>query len=281
MSSMMLNVLVRNVAASLLLLLGSVTAQAAESGFPLDHMEPDIHDQASMQRGMQTYMNYCMACHSLQYQRFKRTATDLGIPDSLMLEHLVFDPATKIGDLMDNNMDESNAKIWFGAAPPDLTLYSNLRGGPDYLYTYLRSFYADSTRPLGVNNLLFENVGMPHALSELQGMQVKVCKQVPRLAANGGDMRDPLTNEFVTEELCGDALVARGYSPLEIVEGTGSLSAEEYDQVVYDLANFLYYIGEPARLDRTRIGWYVLLFLAFFYVFAWLLGREYHKEFHR
>ena len=112
-------------------------------------------------------------------------------------------------------------------------------------------------------------------------MQVKVCKQVPRLAANGGDMRDPLTNEFVTEELCGDALVARGYSPLEIVEGTGSLSAEEYDQVVYDLANFLYYIGEPARLDRTRIGWYVLLFLAFFYVFAWLLGREYHKEFHR
>jgi ubiquinol-cytochrome c reductase cytochrome b subunit len=255
--------------------------QASDAGYPLDHMEPDIHDQASLQSGMQTYMNYCVGCHSLQYQRYKRTATDLGIPDSLMLEHLVFDPETKIGDLIENTMSKENAKNWFGAAPPDLTLHSNLKGGPDWLYTYLRTFYADSSRPLGVNNLLFENVGMPHALVELQGMQQKVCKQVPRLAANGGDMRDPLSNEFITEELCGHDLVERGYSPLEHVEGTGALSSDEYDQVVYDLSNFLYYMGEPARLDRTRIGWYVLLFLAFFYVFAWLLGREYHTEFHK
>jgi cytochrome c1 len=271
----------RTIALTLCSFVFSMGVQASDAGYPLDHMEPDIHNQASLQNGMQTYMNYCIGCHSLQYQRYKRTATDLGIPDSLMLEHLVFDPETKIGDLIENTMSKDNAKNWFGAAPPDLTLHSNLKGGPDWLYTYLRTFYADDSRPLGVNNLVFENVGMPHALVELQGMQVKTCKQVPRLASNGGDMRDPLTNEFITEEVCGEDLVERGYSPLEHVEGTGKLSTEEYEQVVYNLANFLYYMGEPARLDRTRIGWYVLLFLAFFYVFAWLLGREYHKEFHK
>ena len=265
----------------LTLLLAAVGVQASEAGYPLDHMEPDVHDQPSLQRGMQTYMNYCMGCHSLQYQRYKRTGDDLGIPDALMLEHLVFDPETKVGDLITNNMSTENAKKWFGAAPPDLTLHNNLKGGPDWIYTYLRTFYADSKRPLGVNNLVFENVGMPHALLDLQGTQNFVCKQVPRLAANGGDMRDSLTNEYITEELCGNELVERGYSPLELIEGSGSLNVAEYDQVVYDLANFLYYMAEPARLERTRVGWYVLLFLAFFYVFAWLLGREYHKEFHR
>ncbi|MCB1644225.1 MAG: cytochrome c1 [Pseudomonadales bacterium] len=273
--------MLRLISVTLLTLLMSFSVQAAESGYPLEHMEPDLHDQASLQRGAKTYLNYCMACHSLKYQRYKRTAADIGIPEDLMLEHLIFDPETKIGDLMTNNMKIATAKNWFGAAPPDLTMYSNLKGGPDYLYTYLKSFYQDETRPFGVNNLVFENVGMPHVLMELQGMQVKTCKDVPRLAANGGEMRDPLTNDYITEKLCGDELVHRGFSPLTHVEGTGSLSAEEYDQVVYDLSNFLYYTGEPARLQRTTIGGYVLLFLAFFYVFAWLLGREYHKEFHR
>jgi len=259
----------------------SMSVSAATAEYPLDHIEPDIHNQASLQRGAKTYMNYCLGCHSLQYQRYKRTAEDLGIPENLMLEHLVFDPDVRIGELITNNMSQPNARNWFGAAPPDLTLHSNLKGGPDWLYTYLRTFYRDDSRPFGVNNLVFQNVGMPHALLDLQGMQISTCKQIPRLAENGGDMRDPLTNEFVTEEVCGAELIHRGYSPLEKVEGTGSLTTAEYDEVVYDLANFLYYMGEPARLDRTRIGWYVLLFLAFFYVFTWLLGREYHKEFHR
>jgi cytochrome c1 len=259
----------------------SLSASAEDAAYPLDHIEPDIHNQPSLQRGAKTYLNYCMGCHSLQYQRYKRTAADLGIPENLMLEHLVFDPDTRIGDLMENTMSGKNARNWFGASPPDLTLHSNLKGGPDWLYTYLRTFYRDDARPFGMNNLLFENVGMPHALLNLQGMQVATCKQIPRLAANGGDVRDPITNEFITEEVCGAELIHRGYSPLEKVEGTGTLTTEEYDQVVYDLANFLYYIGEPARIDRTRIGWYVLLFLAIFYVFTWLLGREYHKDFHR
>ena len=259
----------------------SLSCAAADASYPLDHIEPDIHDQASLQRGAKTYMNYCMGCHSLEYQRYKRTAEDLGIPENLMLKHLVFDPDTRIGDLMTNTMSAESSRNWFGASPPDLTLHSNLKGGPDWLYTYLRTFYRDDSRPFGMNNLLYENVGMPHVLLDLQGMQIKTCKQVPQVAPNGGDMRDPLTNEFIREEVCGEELVRRGYSPLEKVEGTGSLSTAEYDQVIYDLANFMFYIGEPARIDRTRIGWYVLLFLAFFYVFTWLLGREYHKEFHR
>jgi cytochrome c1 len=259
-----------------------VVAFAAGGGttIPLDHMKPDLEDQASLQRGARTYMNYCMGCHSLQYQRYKRTADDLGIPEGLMTEHLIFDPSSKIGDHMTNNLSVKDAKQYFGSAPPDLTLYTKLMKGPDYLYTYMRVFYEDETRPFGVNNLLFENVGMPHVLVDLQGIQRKVCKQIPRLAPNGGEMRDPLSGEPITEEVCGDELTERGFSPLQLVEGTGSLTPEEYDQVIYDLANFLTYTADPSRLERERIGVYVLLFLAFFFVFTWLLGRDYTKEFH-
>ncbi|MDA0273201.1 MAG: cytochrome c1 [Proteobacteria bacterium] len=266
--------------AILVFLPGFAFAAGGETPIELDAMEPNLEDQASLQRGAKTYLNYCMACHSLKYQRYQRTADDLGIPVDLMMEHMVFDSSAQIGSLMDNAMSVDNAKQWFGSVPPDLTMYTMLKGGPEYLYTYMRVFYEDKTRPFGVNNLLFENVGMPHPLIELQGLQRKVCKQIPRLAENGGEMRDPLTGDPITQEQCGNDLLDRGFSPLELVEGTGSLTPEEYDQVIYDLANFLYYTVDPSRLDRERIGIYVLLFLAFFFVFTWLLGREYTKEFH-
>ncbi len=271
----------KKVSLALLLLITPVLGFAASSGYPLDHMEPDLEDQASLQRGLQTYMNYCMGCHSLKYQRYKRTAEDLGIPEDLMLEHIVFDPDTQIGALMENSMTVDYAKSAFGAVPPDLTLHSNLKGGPDWFYTYMRTFYVDESRPLGANNLVFENVGMPHVLEGLQGKQIRPeCMQVPKLASNMGIMRDGNDN-VVTTELCGEDIVKSGHYPLELVEGSGSLSPAEYDQLIYDLANFLYYVAEPSRLEREKIGIYVLLFLAFFYVFAWLLGREYHKEFHK
>ena len=255
-------------------------AAGAAPAYPLMEMRPNLDDKPSLQRGLRTYMNHCMACHSLKYQRYERTADDLGIPHDLMLEHLVFDPEARIGDLMDNNLTVKDAKQFFGAAPPDLTLYDKLKGGPEYLYTYMQVFYADPSRPFGVNNLLFENVGMPHPLLELQGAQRKVCKRIPRLAANGGEKRHPITGEPELFEACGQELVDRGYSPLEPVPGTGQLSPAEYQQVVYDLANFLHYVGEPGRQDRERLGGYVLLFLAFFFVVTWLLGREYGKAFH-
>jgi len=267
---------------TLILLISPLIGFAAESTYPLDQIKPDLGDKASLQRGLQTYMNYCMGCHSLQYQRYKRTAEDLEIPEDLMLEHIVFDPASQIGSLMTNTMTSDHGKEFFGAAPPDLTLHSNLKGGPDWIYTYLRTFYVDDARPLGVNNLVFENVGMPHVLAGLQGTQIRPeCMQLPQKASNGGVMRDALTDEVMTTEMCGQEIVEAGYYPLELVEGTGSMTPDAYDQMIYDLANFMYYVGEPARIDRTRIGVYVLLFLAFFYVFAWLLGREYHKEFHK
>ena len=239
---------------------------AAESTIPLLPMTPDLDDKASLQRGAKTYMNYCLGCHSLQYQRYERTANDLGIPHELMLEHLVFDPDTRIGSLIENSMALSSAKAWFGAAPPDLTLYTSLKGTPDYLYTYLKSFYADPARPLGVNNLLFENVGMPHVLLDLQGLPRKVCRT--KLEADGS-----------TQEPCDTDVIVDGRYMLE-VDDSGSMSPEEYDQVAYDLTNFLYYVAEPTRQERERLGTYVLLFLAFFFVFTYLLGREYTKEFH-
>ena len=265
---------------AIFLILPGLGYAAGDSAFPLDAMEPDLTDQASLQRGAKTFMNYCIGCHGMQYQRYVRTADDLGIPQDLMLEHMVFDPSGRIGDHMDSSMSVQNAKQWFGAVPPDLTMYTMLKGGPEYFYTYMRVFYEDTSRPFGVNNLLFENVGMPHPLINEQGLQRKVCKQIPKLAANGGEMRDPLSGEPFTEEACGNELIERGYSPLELVEGTGELTPDEYDQVIYDLTNFLYYTSDPSRLDRERIGIYVLLFLAFFFVFTWLLGREYTKEFH-
>ena len=266
--------------AILIFLPGFAAAAGGETPIPLDHMEPNLEEQASLQRGAKTYLNFCMGCHSLKYQRYQRTAVDLGIPADLMMEHMVFEPSAQIGSLMENTMSVDNAKQWFGSIPPDLTLYTMLKGGPEYLYTYMRVFYEDETRPMGVNNLLYENVAMPHPLVELQGLQRKVCREIPRLADNGGEMRDRLTGDPVMEEQCGNDLIQRGFSPLELVEGTGTLTPEEYDQLIYDLSNFLYYTADPSRLERERIGIYVLLFLAFFFVFTWLLGREYTKDQH-
>jgi ubiquinol-cytochrome c reductase cytochrome b subunit len=247
-------------------------AVGAESAYkcgsiPCDDFKADPHDQASLQRGAMWYMNYCMGCHSLQYSRFNRVAEDLGIPEDLMEANLIFDPAVKIGSLMHNAMDEDNAKVWFGASPPDLTLVSRARQ-PEWLYTYLRTFYRDDSRPYGVNNKVFKDVGMPHVMLEMQGMQE--CAMGPVKARNGGVKRDPLTGEDILEEPCGKLVVTE----------EGSMSPEEFDTAIYDLVNFLAYTAEPVAAKRQRIGIFVMLFIALFFVFAWLLNREYWKDVH-
>tara|TARA_R110002124_G_scaffold62737_5_gene171353 strand:- start:667 stop:2706 length:2040 start_codon:yes stop_codon:yes gene_type:complete len=234
---------------------------------PCAEFVADPQDKASLQQGAKTYMNYCMGCHSLQYSRYNRVATDLGIPEDLFEANLKFDPDVKMGALMHNAMDKTNAKKWFGVAPPDLTLVSRARQ-PEWLYTYLLNFYKDDTRPYGVNNKVFKDVGMPHALLELQGMQE--CAPGPVKAHNGGVKRDPLTGEDILEDPCGN---------FEITFA-GEMTPEEYDSTVYDLVNFLAYVAEPMKTDRHRIGTYVLLFIALFTVFAWLLNREYWKDVH-
>jgi ubiquinol-cytochrome c reductase cytochrome b subunit len=256
----------------LALTIAPLKAVAAESAhdcgsIPCAEFAADPRDQPSLQHGAKIYMNYCMGCHSLQYSRYNRVAADLGIPEDLFQANLMFDPSVKIGALMQNAMDKGEAKKWFGAAPPDLTLVSRARQ-PEWLYTYLLSFYRDDTRPYGVNNKVFKDVGMPHALLELQGMQE--CAPGPVLAHNGGVKRDPLTGEDILEDPCGrfDITVA------------GAMTPQEYEGAVYDLVNFLAYVAEPMKTDRHRIGTYTLLFIALFTVFAWLLNREYWKDVH-
>ena len=238
-------------------------ALASDSGVHLEPMTPDHRDLPSLQHGAKLFMNYCLGCHSLEHQRHVRTAEDLGIPTDLYQASLL--PAgADMGSHITNAMPAAGAKNWFGAQPPDLSMVTRVRGA-DWVYSYLKGFYLDPSRPLGVNNDVLPNAGMPHALIELQGVPRKVCKQ----ASEGG--RDGLSGQPMTSEQCGF---------IEVEAGTGLLSAEEYDAAVYDLVNFLDYTGEPYRLDRQRIGVYVILFLLVLYVFTWLLGREYQKEVH-
>ena len=252
------------------LALPSTVWAASASNWPMDEMEPDLTNKPSLQNGMRLYMNYCLGCHSLQYQRYERTADDLGIPHDLALKHLVF-TGQKIGEQMTNAMDPVASKEWFGVAPPDLTMITRYKS-PEYVYNYLKTFYVDESRPYGVNNKVFENVGMPNVLLELQGVQRDACVQMPKIAENGGEMRDPLIpGKAITEEKCGQLVVD---------EGTGAYSADEFDQAAYDIANFLYYTGEPSRLERHRLGIFVILFLVVLGCFTYLLNREYWKDVH-
>lgn len=245
-------------------------ANVGESDWKMQPFHPNLQDKPSLQRGLRLYVNYCMGCHSLKFQRYERTADDLEIPHDLVLANLVF-TGQKIGALMTNALPPERAKAWFGAAPPDLTLVAKLRGG-EWVYNYLKAFYIDEARPFGVNNKVFPNVAMPYPFLELQGTPVLTCHQDPKVAKNGGEQRDPLVPGLkITEEKCGY---------IDAVAGTGTLTPKEFDQAVYDVVNFLYYVAEPARSERERLGLYVLLFLVVLYVFTALLGREYNKEVH-
>jgi ubiquinol-cytochrome c reductase cytochrome c1 subunit len=252
-------------------LIAALPVLANAAGGPdieLDKVDIDLRDKASLQDGAQTFVNYCMGCHSAKYQRYERVARDLGIPEGLMLDNLVFTGA-KIGEHMNIGMRPDDGKVWFGAAPPDLTLVARVRGN-DWLYTYLRTFYEDASRPWGVNNKAFPNVGMPNVLVGLQGRQVLGCKQVP-LVEHGKKQYDPLSGTPITHEACDQ---------LTILPDTGTLTEAEFDDKIRNLVGFLAYSANPVKLESQRIGVYVLLYLAFFFVFAYLLKREFWKDVH-
>jgi ubiquinol-cytochrome c reductase cytochrome c1 subunit len=232
-------------------------AKSAEE-IQFEHANIDIRDKAAMQRGAKLYMNYCMGCHALQYQRYERTFTDLGIPIDLGLKHLVPD-GVKVGQLMTNAMSEEDGAKWFGATPPDLSLVTRLKGsgekGQNWVFTYLKSFYADPSRPFGVNNEVFKDVGMPHALIELQGLPAKTTEK--RLV--DGEMKDVYVG-----------LKATG----------GSMNAAEYDGAVRDLVTFLAYVAEPSRVDSEAIGEKVIMFLLVLLLFVFLLKKEFWRDVH-
>ncbi|MBA1202475.1 cytochrome c1 [Pseudomonas capeferrum] len=254
--------------AVLILAVMPVLSFAADHGFELDKVDIDLADKAALQDGARTFVNYCMGCHGAKFQRYERVADDLGVPHELMLEKMVFTGA-KIGDHMNSAMRPDDAKAWFGAAPPDLTLVARVRGN-DWLYTYLRTFYEDTSRPLGSNNKVFPNVGMPNVLVGLQGNQVIGCKQVQSVV-DGKRQFDPLTGSPLTHEACDQ---------LTIEPNSGTLTPEQFDEKIKNLVTFLAYSANPVKLESQRIGTYVLLYLAFFFVFAYLLKREYWKDVH-
>jgi len=237
----------------------ATVVSASGGNVQLDHMKPNMSDKSSLQTGLRTYMDYCAGCHSLGYARYNRVARDLDIPEDIFMENVVFDEDAKFGDLMKFAMSEEDGKKWFGSAPPDLTMVTRVRG-VDWVYTYLRGFYKDESRPYGVNNVAFKDVGMPHVLMELQGL----CSSAPH--SESGHTYDPLTGDEIGEESCSH------YS----VEGT--LSSHEYDELIFDTVNFLNYMGEPYQNDRKRIGWFVFAFLAVFFVVGVLLQRELFKD---
>lgn len=253
----------------LLVILPIKAVGAAEGGacgtVPCEHIETDMTNKESLQRGLKYFYNYCMGCHSVKFSRYGRVAEDLEIPEKVMLENFVFS-GQRIGELMDIAMSPEKSKAWFGAAPPDLSLAARSRS-PEWIYTYLLTFYKDDSRPTGVNNKVFPNVGMPHALVELQGLAE--CASGPKRDAHGHVVRNSVGEPETTE--CGNLVVGNQ---------EGTLSEEEYRQVVYDITNFMEYVAEPGAEERKRTGVYVLLFICIFFLFAWLLNREYWKDVH-
>lgn len=229
---------------------------AAEGGVRLDAAPIQPADVLSLQRGARTFANYCLNCHSASLMRWNRLE-ELGLNESQISDNLIFN-GDKVGDLMNVAMSKKDARKWFGAAPPDLSVIARARGA-DWLYSYLRGFYRDPARPTGWNNAVFENVGMPNPLWQLQGERVRVEE-----AAKGGE----------SKEGHGAAVIK-----YEMVK-PGSLTPVQYDAMVADLVNFLVYMGEPAATTRKQIGIFVLLYLLALLPLVYLLKREFWKDVH-
>ncbi len=229
-------------AAFLLPLFAQPVVVSANESVHLDAAPVDASNHASLQRGARTFVNYCLNCHSANYMRYNRLL-EIGLTEKQIKDNLLF-AGEKVGDTMKVAMNKKEAAKWLGAAPPDLSVEIRARGA-DWVYTYMRSFYRDSSRPTGWNNTVFDKVGMPHVLYALQGEQVL----------------DHETHE------------------LKLVK-PGSLSVEAYDSLVGDLTNFMAYMAEPAKQQRNQLGWFVLLFLGVLLVLAYKLKKAYWKDVH-
>jgi ubiquinol-cytochrome c reductase cytochrome c1 subunit len=242
-----------------LVLVPSIVFGAA-SNYPLDKAPNLTNDLAALQRGAKLFANYCLNCHAAESMRYNRLR-DIGLTDEQVKENLMF-ATDNVGDTMTISMDPKDGKKWFGAAPPDLSLIARSRAsgngpGADYLYTYLRTYYRDSSKATGWNNMVFPNVGMPHVLWELQGERIAKFEEV--LDPHHEDKK---VTRFV------------GFEQIK----PGTLSQVEYDQAMADLTNFLVFMADPIREDRFKLGVIVLLFFGVFTLFAWRLNAAYWKD---
>ncbi len=234
-----------------LMLFATPMLSMGSSGAHLDDANIDLGDKESLQRGFKYFVNYCLSCHSAKYQRFERTANDLGLSADDVKQNLMF-TTDKIGGTMDIALNPVEATGYFGVTPPDLSVITRARGS-DWVYTYLRSFYLDDGKSTGVNNVVFPDVGMPHVLWELQGWQEARFKKDEH-----GQMK---------------------FEKFELVKA-GSMSTEEFDGAMHDLVNFMTYLGDPSRVEREALGVKVILFLLVLFVLSYLLKKEYWKDIH-
>jgi ubiquinol-cytochrome c reductase cytochrome c1 subunit len=232
---------------TLILLLTLSFGVAASEAIELQEADIDLSDNESLQRGAQHFVTYCLGCHSAKHMRYLRFALDAEVDQKKVLKDIAPEGAS-IYDQIHSAMNKHDAEKWFGVQPPDLSLIARSRGA-DWLYSYLKSYYTDGSRPFGVNNLVYEDTAMPNPLWQLQGEQ----------------------HAEVRKTIYGE------YTKL-VLEETGKLSEKEFDVFVNDLVNFLVYVGEPVKLERERIGKYVIIFLLMFLVIAYLLKKEYWKD---
>jgi ubiquinol-cytochrome c reductase cytochrome c1 subunit len=264
-------------------LLAPLAALASE-GPRLQTAPINSHDLASLQNGAKLFVNYCLNCHSAGYMRYNRLR-DLGLTEQQIKDNLIF-TGVKVGELMQVAIDRKDAKEWFGLAPPDLTVTARSRSsgagsGADWIYSYLRAFYRDPSRPTGWNNLVYPNVGMPHVLWQLNGQQQLVEEEFEsEHAATAALIAAKSIAQM--EEIVGtkDGRAVKRYVVKTLQAGTGTLSQLEYDTAVTDLVNYMAYMAEPARLARRQIGFYVLMVLGLLFVLVFALKKSYWKDVH-
>jgi len=239
-------------------LVGSIAHAAGEDVIAWDRAPDRSNDLSALQNGAKLFVNYCLNCHAAAFVRFNRLK-DIGLTEAQIKDNLLF-TTDKVGDTMKISMDARQGKEWFGGNPPDLSLVARSRSalgkgsGADYLYTYLRSYYRDDTKATGWNNLAFPNVGMPHALWELQGDRRPIMEQ----REEHGQMKP----------------VFKGWEQIT----PGTLTTLQYDQAVGDLVGYMQWMAEPAKNQRVRIGVWVILFLGLFVFIAWRLNASYWKH---
>ena len=242
----------------LLLLLATNPCLAAGNNGHMLHADVDLSDKKSLQRGARTFVNYCLSCHSASFMRYNRLGRDLHISEDVLKENFMFG-TDKMGDTMTVALNRQEAEKYFGVAPPDLSVSARARGA-DWLYTYLMTFYRDTSRPNGVNNLAFEDTAMPHVLWQLQGWQEPVYK----------------------EETHRDGRISRTIDYLEVVnepvDKPNPYQDESYEETITDLVNFMVYLGEPIKLKRKTIGAWTIAYLLVLLVLVYLLKREYWRD---
>ena len=239
--------------ATLVVLWWPLAASAAGHGYPLQDAGTDVGNLASLQRGARNFVNYCLGCHSAKYMRYSQVAQDLAITEDELQQNLMF-TGTRVYDPMVSAMPPEQARAWFGNAPPDLSLIVRSRSA-DYVYTFLKSFYDDPSRPTGANNAVLPQTAMPDVLAVLQG------RQTPRFESKPDEEGKPV------QHLVGLDLAA-----------AGEMNAAEFDGFVRDTVSFLEYVSEPAKSQRRSLGVWVIMYLLMFLAFTYFLKKEYWKD---